>query len=126
MLYIYIIASEPFLSVFTVQKSAYADDVTILVNDQHDIINRLAGKVLIKFPLQTLTGQRVQRLRNRYYLVGCQGRREVFKYPGVFLGDEATVRKNWEGECFRKSSRKIGEVEVAFNKNVFQTENPCN
>lgn len=116
---LYSLAIEPFLTklrenisgfsvpscgkVFTL--SAYADDVIVMVNNQRDIdvLFELTGL----FGL--LSSAQVNWDKSDAFLVGnwsgdnirlpagLSWKREGLKYLGVYLGDQSTMRKNWEG-----------------------------
>lgn len=85
--------------------SAYADDVIVMITRQSDI------QVLLRL-LRTFKGLSSARInwgKSESLLIGkwADGKPELpeglswgkfgFKYLGVFLGDESTVQKNWEG-----------------------------
>ncbi len=85
--------------------SAYADDVIVMINRQSDI--QVLSRLLKTF--NGLSSARVNWSKSETLLLGkwAHGKPELpegliwgkfgFKYLGVFLGDELTVQKNWEG-----------------------------
>lgn len=87
------------------QLSAYADDVMVLIPSQKDIDNLVS--VVKDFDL--ISSARVNCEKSDALAIGkweevlpklpgqMRWKRGVFKYLGVFLGDEVAQQKNWEG-----------------------------
>lgn len=89
----------------TLCLSAYADDVVIILNKQSDV--DLLLKTLREF--ETISSARINWGKSEAVLIGkwergvpilpsgLSWRKDGLRYLGVFLGDETTVQKNWEG-----------------------------
>lgn len=93
--------------------SAYADDVMVLISGQNDVQTLL--KLIRDFML--LSSAKVNWTKCETLLVGqwvdgkpnlpdglVWGKRGI-KYLGVFLGDDVTQQKNWEGVCEKIKGR---------------------
>ncbi len=89
----------------SISLSAYADDVVILINGQNDV--QVLMKVLEDF--RVLSSAKVNWNKSEALLIGNwpKGKPSLpdgltwgtggFKYLGVYLGDEMSIQKNWEG-----------------------------
>ncbi len=89
----------------SISLSAYADDVVVLINGQNDV--QVLMKVLEDF--RVLSSAKVNWNKSEALLIGNwpKGKPSLpdgltwgtggFKYLGVYLGDEMSIQKNWEG-----------------------------
>lgn len=85
--------------------SAYADDVVVMVNGQDDV--KALSDLLTSF--KSLSSARVNWGKSEALFLGNGSNEKPklpeglnwgskgFKYLGVFLGDEVTMQRNWEG-----------------------------
>ncbi len=89
----------------SISLSVYADDVVVLINGQNDV--QVLMKVLEDF--RVLSSAKVNWNKSEALLIGNwpKGKPSLpdgltwgtggFKYLGVYLGDEMSIQKNWEG-----------------------------
>ncbi|KAI7804071.1 pol-like protein [Triplophysa rosa] len=103
--------------------SAYADDIVVMVSRQNDV--QILTELLRNF--KVLSSANINWNKSEALLLGrwsngkpklpagLQWGKEGFKYLGVFLGDEATVKKNWEG-LIEKIEGRLKKWKYLFSK----------